>query len=94
MKGSLDDFGRLLHENWLLKRSLSTAVTTEGIDDIYAMGLKAGATGGKILGAGGGGFFLFFAKPEKHNQIRVALSDLLHVPFKFEAEGSRVIFHG
>ena len=94
MRGSMEDFGRLLHESWLIKRTLSKSISTEFIDDIYQRGIRAGAIGGKLLGAGGGGFILFFAKPEQHGAIKKALDFLLHVPFKFESEGSRVIFNG
>ena len=94
VNASYEDFGRLLHENWLIKRTLSHAVTLDVIDDIYKKGLQAGALGGKLLGAGGGGFMLFFAKPDRHDAIRAALSDLIHVPFEFEPEGARIIFNG
>lgn len=94
IKGSLEDFGRLLHENWLLKRSLSKAISTDFIDQIYERGIKAGALGGKLLGAGGGGFILFFAKPENHSAILSALKGLLWVPFEFEKKGARIIFNG
>jgi len=87
------DFGRLLHETWLLKKSLSHKVSTSEIDDIYQRGMTAGALGGKILGAGGGGFILFFAEPEKQDHIKAALSPLLHVPFRFDTLGSQVIYY-
>lgn len=87
------DFGRLLHETWLLKKSLSPKVSTYQIDDIYQRGMSAGALGGKILGAGGGGFILFFAEPDKQEQIKSALSPLLHVPFRFDTLGSQVIYY-
>lgn len=89
----ITDFGRLLHETWQLKRSLSSSVSPEFIDDIYERARDAGAIGGKLLGAGGGGFMLFFAKPEHHLQIMNALKDLLWVPFEFENEGSRVMLY-
>ena len=91
--GSLDDFGRLLHESWQLKRGLAEKVSTSHIDDIYARALKAGAVGGKLLGAGGGGFMLFFAAPDRHEAIRQNLDGFLHVPFRFENSGTHVIFH-
>jgi D-glycero-alpha-D-manno-heptose-7-phosphate kinase len=92
-KGDIRDFGRLLHETWLLKKQLSAAVSTDLIDDIYQRALSAGALGGKILGAGGGGFILFFADPKDHPKIMEALSDLLLVPFGFERQGSHVAFY-
>lgn len=85
------DFGRLLNETWKLKRSISSGITTDFIDSIYEKATAAGAVGGKLLGAGGGGFVLFFASPEKHQAIKDRLSDLLHVPFKFEYDGSCII---
>lgn len=91
--GPLDEFGKLLHESWQLKRSLTPKVTTDHIDDIYARARKAGAIGGKLLGAGGGGFMLFFAAPERHAAIKQALGDFLHVPFRFETSGSHIIFY-
>lgn len=90
--GSLDDFGRMLHEGWLLKRSLSGAVTNERVNEIYQAAIAAGARGGKLLGAGGGGFMLIYASPEYHHAIRDALADLLEIPFKFEYSGSQIIF--
>ncbi|MBI5210936.1 MAG: kinase [Elusimicrobia bacterium] len=85
-------FGRLLHEGWKLKRSLSPLVSTSRIDSIYDAALKSGAIGGKLLGAGGGGFVLLFARPEVQARIRRRLKDLLHVPFRFETGGSQIIF--
>ena len=88
-----DDFGRLLHENWSLKKSLSDKVSTSQIDDIYRKGMEAGVLGGKILGAGGGGFILFYIAPEKQEQLKSALAPLLHVPFRFDTLGSQVIYY-
>lgn len=88
-----DDFGRLLHETWLLKRSLSNKVSSEHIDDIYRQGIAAGALGGKILGAGGGGFILFFVKPEEREKVSSKLSHLLHVPFHFDTLGTQLIYY-
>lgn len=87
------EFGKLIHENWLLKRSLSDKVSTPHIDEIYEKARKSGAIGGKILGAGGGGFILFFVKPEYQLPVRMALQNLLEVPFEFESLGSQVIFY-
>jgi len=89
----LNDFGRLLHESWMLKRSLSEKVSTLYVDFIYDKALKAGATGGKILGAGGGGFILFFIKPEFQDNLKEALPGLLNIPFQFENSGSQIIYY-
>ena len=86
------EFGKLLHKSWLLKRSLSTVVTNIHVDDIYEEARSAGAVGGKLIGAGGGGFMLLFARPRDHARIRERLSKLLYVPFKFEFSGSQIIF--
>lgn len=91
--GTIDDFGLLLDEAWRLKRKLSHRITTDEINAIYARAKSAGATGGKLLGAGGGGFILFFAKPQKQADIRDALSDLIHVPFRFETTGSHIALY-
>lgn len=91
--GLIDEFGRLLHEAWQVKRRFSQQVSNSRIDDIYERGRKAGALGGKILGAGGGGFVLLFVAPDRQRAVRAALSDLVHVPFRFEAQGSQVIFY-
>lgn len=91
--GSLEDFGRLLHESWLLKRSLAEKVSNSYIDSIYDRALKNGAIGGKLLGAGGGGFMLLFAPPDRHETIKSALKEFLHVPFRFETTGSHIIFY-
>lgn len=90
---SIEDFGELLHASWQLKRGLSDQVSTSEIDEIYEKARKAGAIGGKILGAGGGGFLLLFANPEKQQAIRDALPNLIHVPFAFESSGSRVVLY-
>ena len=87
------EFGELLHEAWQAKRSLSDMVTTPEIDEIYRAARDAGAIGGKLLGAGGGGFMLIFAKPEYHAAIRERLKTLIHVPFAFEESGSRVVLY-
>jgi D-glycero-alpha-D-manno-heptose-7-phosphate kinase len=86
-------FGRLLNESWKLKRSLSDKISSTQIDDLYLTAIKAGAVGGKLLGAGGGGFVLFFAEPSKQDKIRQALKNLLEVPFKFENLGSQIIVY-
>lgn len=91
--GRIEDFGKLLHESWKLKRGLSHMVTTPYIDNIYEAAKNVGAIGGKLLGAGGGGFILIFAKPEKHKKIKEKLKKLLWVPFRFESLGSQIIFY-
>lgn len=88
----LDDFGHLLHEQWLLKRELSSRISTTRIDELYESGLAAGALGGKLLGAGGGGFLMFFVSPEAQEKVRDALHDLLYVPCRFEHLGSQIIY--
>lgn len=83
-------FGELLHEGWELKRSITPEISTTLIDDIYSTGRAAGAVGGKLLGAGGGGFMLFFVEPEKRKNVLEALNGYLTIPFKFERGGSRI----
>lgn len=90
---SIEEFGKLLDLSWKYKRSLSDRVSTPEIDQIYEAAVSAGALGGKILGAGGGGFMLLFAKPEKHAAIRERLKELVHVAFKFDNSGSRVVLY-
>ena len=90
---NLDDFGKLLHESWQLKRSLSSQISNSAIDKIYDAGRQAGALGGKLLGAGSGGFMLFFARPEVQPRIREKLKKYLHVPFNFENSGSQIIYY-
>ena len=89
----ISDFGKLLHQSWQLKRSLTDKISTPDIDNAYETAIQAGAIGGKILGAGGGGFILFFARPEVQTRIKESLHGLLHVPFKFEYLGSQIIFY-
>lgn len=90
---SLDEFGRLLHEGWQIKRSLTQKITNANIDEIYEAGLSAGALGGKLLGAGGGGFMLFFVPPERRRALRERLKKLLCVPFAFSNRGSHVVVY-
>jgi len=87
-----DDFGRLLHETWKIKRSLSSSIAPDYINEIYSKAMKAGALGGKLLGAGGGGFMIFYVPPEKKQQVLYELTDLLLVPFKIDNIGSKIIF--
>jgi D-glycero-alpha-D-manno-heptose-7-phosphate kinase len=90
---SLFYFGELLHESWLLKRSLAQGITNDDIDTFYEALRKAGAVGGKMMGAGGGGFMLLLVEPERQAKIKelLAAANFIHVPFKFETEGSKVI---
>lgn len=88
----LDDFGRLLDETWRLKRQTGSAVTTDRIDELYGRAIAAGALGGKLLGAGGGGFLVFYVRPERRADVARALGDLVQVPFAFDDIGARVLF--
>ena len=90
--GDLDEFARLLLEGWLLKRSLGFGISNTGVDEWYEAARKAGATGGKLLGAGGGGFLLVMAPPEKHDAIRQALGNPKDIAFRIDRRGSRIIF--
>ena len=90
---SYADFGRLLHESWLLKRGLSSHITNPEMDAIYDAALRAGALGGKLCGAGGGGFMLLFVPPEQQPAVKAALGNLLLVPFRIETLGSHVILY-
>ena len=89
----LDDFGRLLDHTWKLKRQIGSAVSTNSIDGLYARGIEAGALGGKLLGAGGGGFLVFYVQPEYQDNVRKSMSDLMYIPFEFENGGTRVIHY-
>lgn len=89
----LDDFGRMLDHSWKLKRQTGAAVSTSSIDDLYAKGIAAGALGGKLLGAGGGGFLVFYVRPDRQDSVRWAMRDLMHIPFEFENGGTRVIHY-
>lgn len=90
---NLDDFGHLLDRTWQLKRQTGSSVTTSAIDDLYAKGIEAGALGGKLLGAGGGGFLLFYVQPEKRASVCETMKDLLQIPFHFENGGSQVMYY-
>lgn len=87
----LNEFGRMLDTTWKLKRQTGAKISTDSIDMLYDKGMKAGALGGKLLGAGGGGFLLFYVEPDKQKYVRDALADLMYVPFEFENGGTRVI---
>ena len=92
-RSDLDDFGRMLHETWMLKRETSETVATDLVDRIYQTGIEHGAIGGKLLGAGGRGFMLFYVPPEDRERVMQSLPGCLHVPFKFESEGSTIIHY-
>lgn len=91
--GALDDFGRLLDHTWRLKRGLTSSVSTSEIDRFYAAAIEAGVLGGKLLGAGGGGFLLLYVQPEKQDAVRRALSPLKEIPFQFENDGARILYY-
>jgi D-glycero-alpha-D-manno-heptose-7-phosphate kinase len=88
----LSDLGRLLHRGWLIKRGLSASVSTDAIDGWYEKARSASAVGGKLLGAGSGGFLLLYVEPKHQDNVRAALSDLQEVPFRFEGQGSTILF--
>ena len=90
--GDIDDFGRLLDTTWKLKRQTGANVSTSAIDEYYDRAIKAGALGGKLLGAGGGGFLLFYVPEEYRENVMKAMSDLLYIPFEFTDEGSQIIY--
>lgn len=91
LKGNLDDFGRLLHENWMLKKELASGITNMEVNNAYETALQNGALGGKLLGAGGGGFLLFYCPRNLQQKLINSLKPLRHFPFKFEQEGSKLI---
>jgi D-glycero-alpha-D-manno-heptose-7-phosphate kinase len=88
----ISEFGQLLDSQWRIKRKLTDLISNNQIDEIYNKGMESGAIGGKLLGAGSGGFMLFFAPPNKHGDIRAALRDKLFVPFRFENTGSKIVY--
>lgn len=90
---SLNDFGKLLDYTWKLKRGISCGISTGSIDEQYAKAMNAGALGGKLLGAGGGGFLLFYVPLEKQADVKNALKDQMYVPFKFENDGTKIIYY-
>lgn len=92
-KSDIKEFGRMLDYSWQLKKSLSNKICNDYCDQIYQAACNAGAIGGKVLGAGGGGFMLFFVPPEKHQEVQKKLVNLVHVPFKFTNKGSQIIHH-
>ena len=90
--GQLTDFGKILHENWILKQKLASKISNPEIEGIYELGLKNGATGGKLLGAGGGGFMLFYCEKQNQKQLKSALAKYADFEFKFERDGSKIIY--
>lgn len=92
-KCDINEFGRLLNHTWELKRGIASKISTNAIDELYTKAMQAGALGGKLLGAGGGGFLLFYVEKEKQEAVKIAMGDLLHVPFVFENDGTRVIHY-
>jgi len=90
---NINDFGKLLHESWKIKRSLTSKISSNEIDEIYETGIRAGAVGGKVCGAGGGGFIVFFVPPENKEKVKEKLKNFLHVPFRFENIGTHVIYY-
>lgn len=90
---NLDEFGELLDHTWKLKRQTGSSISTDSIDGLYRKGIEAGALGGKLLGAGGGGFLVFYVQPEKQDAVKWAMRDLLYIPFRFEDGGTRVIHY-
>lgn len=89
----LNDFGKLLDETWKLKKQTGSKISTSAIDELYQKGIDAGATGGKLLGAGGGGFLIFYVKPENRDSVMKAMNSLLYIPFRFENEGTKIIHY-
>jgi D-glycero-alpha-D-manno-heptose-7-phosphate kinase len=92
-KGDLNEFGKLLDYTWKLKRGITSKISNDSIDALYAKAVESGALGGKLLGAGGGGFLLFYVEPDERKAVKEAMKDLLYVPFKFENGGTRVIYY-
>jgi D-glycero-alpha-D-manno-heptose-7-phosphate kinase len=89
---NITNFGKMLHESWLLKKSLAESISSSYIDSIYERGLNAGATGGKVLGAGGGGFILFYCEPDKQNILKSELKELKELKIEFNNEGTKIIY--
>ena len=90
---NIDDFGKLLDTTWKLKKQTGSKISTSSIDRLYELGIKEGAFGGKLLGAGGGGFLVFYVPEERQSRVKEAMKDLVHVPFKFEEGGTKIIHY-
>ena len=93
VQGSINDMGEILHENWILKQKLASGISNPLVDELYQAGLDSGATGGKLLGAGGGGFMLFYCPEEHHQKLKSNLRKVRLFDFRFEQNGSQVIYH-
>ena len=91
--GDLDNLGKMLHETWELKKQMSDFISNTAIDQIYNTGIENGALGGKLLGAGSGGFILFYVPKKNQIKVKNSLKKLLYVPFKFENKGSQIIYN-
>ncbi|NPA65088.1 MAG: GHMP kinase [Epsilonproteobacteria bacterium] len=91
--GNIDAMGEILHRGWMYKKELASGISNEKIDHYYAKAMESGAAGGKLLGAGGSGFLLFYVPEERHKEVRDALSDLKELPFRFDEEGTKVIYY-
>lgn len=94
MEGDLESFGRILNENWILKRQLASKISNETVENYYQIAMRNGALGGKLLGAGGGGFLLFYCEKKYQPRLRAALSDLIELPFLLENDGTKIIYIG
>lgn len=92
-KTDINEFGRLLDYTWKLKRGITSIISNDTIDDMYNRAINAGALGGKLLGAGGGGFILLYVEKDKQSAVKKALNDLLYIPFKFENDGTKIIYY-
>ena len=93
MKGNIDGFGSLMHENWMMKQKLASGISNPLINELYDTALKNGAIGGKLLGAGGGGFMLFYCPSENQKKLDEALHKVRRFNFKFEQDGSKLIHY-
>ena len=93
-QNNLDDFGRILHEGWLLKKSLTAGISNGIVDEMYNKGMAAGALGGKLLGAGGAGFILFYCPKDRQESFREQMGDINEMPFHFDNFGSKIIYVG
>ncbi|HOL30320.1 MAG TPA: GHMP kinase, partial [Paludibacteraceae bacterium] len=91
---NIDDVGRILHEGWMLKKTLTDRISNDHIDEIYNRGIKAGALGGKLLGAGGAGFILFYCPAERKEYFRKSMQDFAELKFSFDYNGSKIIYIG
>lgn len=92
-KSDLNEFGRLLDYTWKLKRGITSIISNDSIDEMYSRAIKAGALGGKLLGAGGGGFILLYVEKDKQEAVKKALGNLLYIPFEFENDGTKIIYY-